>query len=180
MAGFLKNVVDRTFQQSGKITFSEEPTIERKDIIEYDHRMRASGLDKFNYPAFVAAVNFYKTQKDEQEHNACGAVVFYIKASMVEQILKAVGIRGFDEDEDESVAGKCAEFCLALTEEFKKELMNAGYANLIMSQPICAKNNIFQGVEFSYDQYDRFELSYSHSKQKVLVLDLTMANLPRH
>ena len=179
MAVLLKNLVEKILLESEKIIFTGESTVERKDLIEYDRRMRASGTDKFNYPAFVAAVNYYRNEREKMQHNACGALILYIRASAVDSILKNMGIRKYDDENEEEVAGKCADICLSLAEKFNKELMGAGYRELVLSQAIGAKNSIMQGVEFSYDQYDRYEIGFSQSKEKVMVLDLTMTAIPR-
>ena len=134
-------------------------------------------MERFNSPAFVGAVNFYRTEKDKLSHNACGAIVLYMRFTSSEQILKGVGIRGFDEDDDEAVAGKFGEFCLSMAEGFNAALTANGYPNLELSDAIVARNSIAKGVEFSYDQYDRYELSFVYKKEKILSADLTMTNI---
>ena len=179
MAILLKNTIEKIFKESEKAVFAGETKVERKDLIEYDRRMLASGTDKFNHPAYVAAVNFYRMEKDREQHNACGAIVLYVKSSAVEQILKSLKIRDFDDEDDEIVSGKCAELVQRIAEDFKRELKGIGYKELVLSQAVGAKNSIMKGVEFSYDQYDRYEIGFTQAKQKIMVLDLTMTTIPR-
>ena len=179
MAVVLKNVVDKTFRQSEKIIFTGDPTVERKGLIEYERRMRASGTDKFNHPAYVAAVNFYRSERDKDQHSASGAIILYIRVSAVDTILKSLNIRNYDDENEEEVAGKCSDVCLQLAQKFNRELMTIGYRELVLSPAIGAKNSIMQGVEFSYDQYDRYEIGFSFNKEKIMVLDLTMTTIPR-
>lgn len=179
MALLFKSVVEKMFRETEKVIFTGEPTVERKDLIEYERRMLASGTDRFNDPAYVAAVNFYRSERDKEQHNACGAIILYIRASVVDSILKKMNIRNYDDENEEEVAGKCSEICSIFAEKLNRELMDIGYKELVIGQAIGAKNSIMQGVEFSYDQYDRYEIGFTFNKVKILVLDLTMTAIPR-
>ena len=59
IAEILKEVVTAIFNEKGEIKFSKIP-LERKNIIEYQGKMRADGLEKFTGTAtYLSAVNFY-------------------------------------------------------------------------------------------------------------------------
>ena len=174
LAGVLKEVVQKMTARTGKINFTGDPKIERRDIIEYQRRMRVSGLEKFNKPAYVSGVSYFRTSKDQEEHKSCGALVLYIEEEFMETLLKALGHTTIDEDTEEALAKKCGEFCLTLAEQFKNEISSQGYNGLVSSEPVSFRNSIPLGLDFSYDQYDKYEVSFSIKNFRVLVAEVTM------
>ena len=177
-ADILKELINRIFQKYGKFQFSQDPEIHRRDIMEYQRHMRVSGLEKFNAPAYVAAVSLYRSQKDAEIHHACGVLVVYILDQNLKKFFEAVGITGFDEDDPEAVMKKCVEFSQTIAAEFKQELIHKGYPELFTSPPAASRNTIDEGVEFSFDQYEKAEVGFFVKKVKSLVLDITLVNLP--
>ena len=64
LAGTLAEVVEKSFRGATPVNFSDKPAIEIRDIIEYDGRMRVSGMEIFNGPTYISAVNFYRSAKE--------------------------------------------------------------------------------------------------------------------
>ncbi len=179
MAGLLKGAIRQVFDKNAKEPFDGEPTIEKKDIIEYHNRMRASAIDKFNNPAYCAAIQFYKNENSRESHDACGVVIVSLRENNGEVVLKAAGIHGFDEDDFQAMSEKTGEFCGAIGQEFQHSLTTQGYPQLVLSFPVHQRNSISNGVEFSYDQYERCEIGYSFKKNKILVVEIAMAQLAK-
>lgn len=176
-ATLIKDVLEKIFQRIGRLTFSQEATIERKDILEYERKMRISALEKFNTAGYVAAINYYKTQRDKDINKACGAMVVYLVEQGIGKLLEATGIPKFDEDDSELVIDKCCVFCQNVSNGFVRDLATKGYKDVIPSDPFGNRNTIPQGVDFSYDQYDKYDISFTVKDTKVIVIEITMANL---
>ena len=88
--------------------------------------------------------------------------------------------RGQADDEDvEKMMALCGEFCKKIADDFHKELSTKGYIELNMSPPENYLNSVPVGIDFSLDQYDQYEISFTFKKGKVLIYELTMASLPR-
>ena len=67
-AELLNQGVVALFKERGEIKFTSDPVMERKRLIEFDGRMRADGMEKFeNEPTYVSAVNFYANEKDMEK-----------------------------------------------------------------------------------------------------------------
>jgi len=175
IATTLQGSVESLFAAMSKVPFSQDPEISEKDIIEYNSRMRVFGLEKFNGPCFVASCSFYLSEENLKNHAAHGTVVIYLEEDMSTQLLKTLGYKDFNENDEESVLNVCGEFCTALSEQFKNDLQKIGYKDFKISEPLKYKNSISEGVEFNYDQYKMHEISFFMWKQKVLVCDVTMA-----
>ena len=170
-------VVEELFKSKPNVTFTKEAEFVQRDIIEYNSRMRIFGMEKFNGPCFISVINYYLTEVDLKAHKACGAVVLYIEESCAGKLLKSLGYKGFDDEDNDSVMKICGEFCTSLTDEYKKELSSLGYKDLASSTPSNFYNGVPDGVEFNYDEYVKYEMSFFLWKQKAIVLDITMKSL---
>ncbi len=177
-ANLLKGSIRKIFEKEGLFPFDGDPKLEKRDIIEYERRMRASSVDKFNAPAYTAAANFYRTAGDRQGRNAAGVVILSLKEGS-EPVIKRAGIRNFDEDDYEVVSEKCGELCEKFAKEFLNALAAAGFPQLIVSEAVHHRNNIPGGVEFSYDQYEEYQLVFHLKALPVMVVDISLAQLPK-
>ena len=170
-------VVENILKQKSILAFTKDPESVQRDIIEYDSRMRVFGMEKFNGPCFMSVINYYFSQEDLKNHKACGAFIFYVEESCAGKLLKALGFKGFDDEDEAAVLKICGEFCEVLAGEYKNELSNVGYKDLVLSAPTNYHNVVPEGVEFSYDEYVKYEMSFHLWKQKAVVVDITMKSL---
>lgn len=167
-------VVEDTIKGMSSLTFSKDSHFDKREIIEYQSRMRVFGMEKFNGPCYIGVVNYYFSAEDQKNHDACGVFILFIEETNVGKFLKSLGYRGFDEDEEKSVYKPLGEFTEVLSSNFKKEIQSLGYQNLISSTPACYHNDISSGVEFSYDQYAKYESSFYLWKDKIVVVEVTI------
>lgn len=170
------NVAQQAFNStSGKVVPSDEPTNRTQNIIEYQGRMSASGMDKFNAPTYVAGVSLYLSEQDREKHKAKGAMVLYLEASNADKFFKGFGQQITDEDDEEEAAAACGQICVMLAEKLKNSLSDSGFPSLVLSKPVCNKNGLPEGVDFSSDQKQKQEISFYFWKKKAMVVDLTLA-----
>ena len=180
LTGAFMAAMGRMLEKMGAISPSEEPKIEESEIIEYDGKMRVSGMEKFNASSFVSVVNFYLNQGDMQrQQRPRGALVLFFEAENASKFLKAFGMRFADDEDDKSLMTACGETCEAVAAEFKGELARKGYVDLAVSKPRNYKNNVIEGIEYSPDQKTKQTISFFYFKTKTIAADLTMADLPR-
>lgn len=163
---------DGTF---GKLIPSDPSTQRTQNIIEYQGRMSATGMNKFNGPTHIAAVSFYSNEQDRDKHRAKGAIVIYLEASNTEKVLRAFGHTVGDDDEEEETLTACGKICVMLANKLKDSL---GCSSLVISEPATGKNNVPEGVDFSGDQNQMQEFSFYFWKKKAMVVDITMADVP--
>lgn len=173
MATKLAGIVEKTFKSATPpINLAENPLVVERYIIEYEGRMRVSGMEIFNGPTFISAINFYRSSKEQEENKACGAIVIYFEAENTEPFLRALGHKNIDEDDVQTVLNACGAVCKTIAERFKSEM---GFSDLILSAPKSFHNYVPSGIDFSYDQYQKFEISFFIKAQKILAVDLTMS-----
>ena len=165
----LKNMIQKT-----ALVFTKDPEISERNVVEYASRMRVSGLEKFNGPCFVAAVNYYLTPADEKAQKAHGALMIFLEEENAARFLKGMGYTGFHDDDEEMISQKSGELCTAVAENFKSDLSKLGQKDLILSKPVIQKNDIPEGVAFPYEQYKYSELSFHLWKKKIFVVDVVV------
>lgn len=173
----LMGIVKTTLENMCKLSFSQEPVMEVKNIIEYKGRMRISGMEKFNGPTYVSAINFYLNQADQDKNRACGIFVSYLESENAPKILRGMGY-DFDEDDDESIKDCFGEFCNVIAGSFKNEISNLDYLELLMSAPSKYINSVPDGMAFSYDQYEKVEVSFFYWNKKIIVAEVSLTDLP--
>lgn len=172
------NVVESSLQKMGNLTFTQPPEFSERKIIEYHSRMRVFGMEIFNGPCYISYVNFYLSESHVKAKNPIAAFVFYVEEENAAKIFKALGYKGFNEHEETTMLDTCGELCNMLAGNFKKEIAQLGYQDLVMSAPVSHYNSVPDGVDFHYDQYVKFETSFYLWKQKLLAIDVTMGLIP--
>lgn len=178
IATTMMGCVQETFEKMCNVSLSKAPEFNEKEIIEYDGRMRVFGLEKFDGPCYISAINFYVDKKHFEEKDSSGVVVLYIEEEAAEKLGKAMGQSEADLEDEEVVLDTCGEFCNVVVGQFKNELRALGYIDLIISAPIKHKNDISEGVDFQYSEKKLYELNFHVWKRKLIVVDITMAPVP--
>ncbi len=157
---------------------TDKPQVVENDILEYEGRLRVTGMEKFNAPSYVSVVNYYLSPGDKDRHRAKGALIVYVDSENAGKLFKALGFPTTDDEDDVSMMDSCGQFCTLIGEGFKSGLVNLGYVDLDMSSPHNYKNSVLHGVEYSTDQEKLHEFSFFYWKRKAIVVELTLAAIP--
>ena len=175
----IAGIVEEVIATNGNLPSTKPFEVATKPIEEYEDRMRIKATDKFGVAVYIAAINFYLNKPDMQAHRARGAMIMYMDIEVADKLFKAAGFKVPYDEDDESMMGLCGNLCQTITNSFKERLAAAGYLSLEVSAPAVYKNNISEGVEFSKEQEEKQELSFFFLKHKALVIEWTMAPIPR-
>lgn len=171
--------VKEIFKEKSDVGFSKEPTLERKNIIEYNGRMRADGMEKFNDPTFVSTVNYYVNAKDMEKHSAIGALVVYVEQSYIVSLLRLLKYPPIDDEDENAMKDSCGTLCNIFAGHFKSKISSMGCIELEMSPFSNYRNTAANGVEFCYKEYDKYEISFFLDNKKRLVVEMTMGAVPQ-
>jgi hypothetical protein len=175
ITGFIEDLITA----KGNLPSSKPFEVAAKPIEVYEDRMRVKASDKFDVSVYIAATNFYLNQGDMQAGRAKGALIVYMDLEVADKLFKAAGLKVPYDEDDESMLELCSSLCQLISDTLKTSLAAAGYANLLVSTPEVYKNSISHGVEFSKDQNEKQEISFYYLKHKALVIDWTMAPIPK-
>ena len=172
-----KNIAD-IFKEKG-VRLSQVPTLERKNILEYKGRMRADGMEKFNSPTFVAAVNYFVSSRDMQKNNALGTVIVYIEQNYVPTIMKLLKYPSINEENDDALCDSAGTLANIIAGRFKSAVSANGYIELEMSPFMSYRNTAPNGVAFCFKEYDKYQIGVFIFDKKRLVVELTMGHIPK-
>ena len=175
----LGEVISSMFDKKGGIKFSAKPSIERKDIIEWQGKMRIAGMEKFNEPTFISFVNYYLSEQDKQKKSVLGAVIIFVIEGQLVSILNKLGYPKVDDESETEMKEGCGKLCQDIGEAFKAKIGAMGYAEPLMTIPENYRSNVPQGVSFNFKEYDKFELNFSLENKKVLVIEMTLGPIRR-
>ena len=179
LANTLAESVVAIFKEKGEMKFSKPPAPKLKSIIEYNGRMRADGMEKFNNPTFVATVNFYLNAKEMEKHNALGAVVVYIEQGYVVDLLRLLKYPPVDDENMDALRDCCGTLCNIIAGRFKSAISSIGFIELEMSAFASYRNTAPRGVEFCFKEYNKYEIEFYITDIKRLVIEMTMAPIPK-
>jgi hypothetical protein len=175
LTGFIEEVMT----QKGNLVSAKPFEIAAKPIDEYEGSMLIKASDKFDVPVYIAAISIYLNKGDMQGHKAKGAVIIYTDIEVADKLFKAAGLQVPYDEDDESMMALCGSLCQLIANALKDRLAADGYASLEFSTPGVYKNTISEGVEFSKDQKEKQEISFYFLKHKALVVDWTLAPIPK-
>ena len=179
-ADFLEKGVVGLFTERGEIKFSNPPKKERRRIVEYDGRMRADGMEKFdNEPTYLSAVNFYANEADRKKGKTLGALIIYVGQAYITRLMKILQYPSIDDESDDALRDSCGTLCNIIAGRFKSELATAGHIELEMSHFMNFRNNSFRGIDFCYNEYDMYALEFYLEDKKRLVVEMTMGAIPK-
>jgi len=175
ITGFVEDLIST----KGNLVSSKPFETAAKAIDEYEGRMRIKATDKFDVAVYLAATNFYLNKADMQAHRARGALIIYMDIEVADKLFKAAGLQVPYDEDDESMLGLCGSLCQSIADALKDRLAEAGFHSLEVSTPEVYKNSISEGVEFSKEQDEKQEISFYFLKHKALVIEWTMAPIPK-
>ena len=175
LTGFIEELITK----QGTLVPTKPFEVAAKPIEEYEERMRVNATDKFDVSVFIAQMNFYLNKADAQAHRARGTMILYMDTEVADKLFKAAGLQVPYDEDDESMMALCGSLCQLIANALKDRLAAAGFLSLEVSAPAVYKNAISEGVEYCKDQDEKHELSFYFLKHKALVIEWTMAPIPK-
>ena len=178
-ANLLVKAIREMFWERAELKFSAMPKLERKNIIEYEKRMRVDGMEKFNHnPTFISTVNFYASELDMKKNKTLGALITYVEQSYIVELLKMLKYPPADDENEDAMKDCCGTLCNIIAGRFKSEVVAAGYIELEMSHFSNFRNTSFRGIDFCFNEFDKYEISFEIKGAKRLVVEMTMGTVP--
>lgn len=172
--------VRKIFREKGEIKLTREPLIEKKPITHFMRRMRVDPMEKFNAPAVVSYILFYKNLREMELEKPTGLLLSYIELSYLTHLLKILNYPEIDDDEEEQVEDACGAVCNIIAGYFKNELIALGYPALEMTSFESYINSVVTGVIYPAKAVNKYEISYVFGGRKRLVTEMVMLPLTRN
>lgn len=166
-------------ERNAEIKF-KPPVKNRQKIIEYDGKMRADGMEKFNNePTYVAAINYYASKVDMGKKKTLGVIIVYVEQNYMVKVMKLLQYPPVDDENEDALQDSCGTLCNIIAGRFKSEISKAGYIELEMSHFVTARNTVVPGVDFCFSEFDKFEIVFDIDNARRLVMEITMGIVPK-
>ncbi len=162
-------------QERDADAFAGKTTMKKKATMEYDGKLRISGMDIFNESTYISAVSFYSSEKAMASHQAIGATCFYVLKEKAPLLYKNLGLSGFNDEDDDQMVEYFGKFVTSVVDKFKSKAVGLGYSSLIASPPANYINSVPVGIDFSPDQFDQYQISFPYKGNPTMAADITMA-----
>ncbi|MEI6438097.1 MAG: hypothetical protein WCO69_05050 [Candidatus Omnitrophota bacterium] len=172
--------VRKVLSQKGDIHLSQEPRISEKETIQFAHRMRVDGLEKFNGRTLIAALNFYIDKEHMDHDKALGALIVYIPEDYIARLMWLLEYGRIDEDDEDEVLDACGTVTNLIAGYFIKELSGHGYVHLEMGHFTTFVNSPLNGIDFHSQEKVKHEMEIFIRDEKRMVLELTMGHVKRY
>jgi len=163
-----------------ELNFTKTPVKERKQIIEYEGRLRADGMEKFNNePTYVSAINFYASALDMEKRRTLGVIITYVEQNYIATMMRLLKYPPIDDESDRAMLDSCGTLCNIVSGRFKSEIAKAGYIELEMSHFITYRNSAVVGIEFCPTEFFMYRTDFEIDGKKRLVIEMSMGHVPR-
>lgn len=107
-------------------------------------------------------------------------LVVYLERKFLPEFLRLLQYPYIDSDDDTEVKDGCGTLVNIIAGQYKKEMANLGYKDLMMSPFESGINTAADGVGIPYGATEKFELSFEVEGAKSLVVEMmTLAVLPK-
>ncbi len=179
-AEVLKRSVIALFKERGNVVFTKPPQLTRRPIIEYEGKIRADGMDKYNNEvAYVSAVNFYSDVAALEKKKPLGVLVVYVQFEFLPRLMKLLQYPPIDDEKEQALLDSIGTLCNIVSGRFKSEIKAAGYKDLEMSHFINYRNNAVVGVSYNPKESEYYEMVCEIEGKRRLAIDLTMSPIPK-
>lgn len=180
IAEILAASVEALFKERGEIVFSEKSKLELKQIIEYDGKIRANGIERYEGEVtYVSAVNFYANAAGLEKRKTLGALIIYVEKEYLPKLMKLLQYPPVDDEIEQAMLDSIGTLCNIVSGRFKSEIKNAGYVDLEMSHFINYRNNAVVGIDFCSKEFDYYEMDCYIDGVRRVSFDMTMGIIPK-
>lgn len=179
-AEILQRSIVALFKERGDITFSEKPRLEKKQIIEYEGKIRANGIERFDGEVtYVSAVNFFANAADLKKKKTLGALIVYVQGEFLPKLIKMLQYPPIDDENEQAMLDSIGTLCNIASGRFKSEIKDSGYVDLEMSHFINYRNNAVVGIDFCRSEYYFYEVDCFIDGKRQICFDMTMGPVPK-
>lgn len=163
-----------------EVHFTKPPVKTKRKIFDYEGKMRADGMEKFdNEPTYVSAVNYYESAAHMEKKKAIGALIVYVAQDYIVSLMKLLKYPPVDDENEMAMLDSCGTLGNIIAGRFKSEISAAGCIELEMSHFITYRNAAVVGVDFYRSEFFLYQLDFEIDGKKRLVLEMSLGIVPK-
>jgi len=175
----LTAAVKKIFFEKSATTFSAEPIIERNLVTQFVQKMRVDAMEKFNSTTVFSALQFALNEQGLERQEYLVTLVVYLEQKFLPEFLRLLKYSYIDSDDEAEVKDGCGTLVNLIAGQYKREMANLGYKDLMMSHFDSFINTAPDGIGIPKGTTEKYEISFEVEGTKRLVVEmLTTAILP--
>jgi CheY-like chemotaxis protein len=167
----------KIFFEKSKMTFSNEPMLEKKVITQFVHRMRVDAMEKFNATTIFSTLQFAANEEALEQKQYMVTLVVYLEKEFLPEFLRLLDYPYIDSDEDDECKDGCGTLANLIGGQYKRELASLGYKDLEMSPFQSFINTAADGVGIPKDVTEKYEISFEVEGTKRLVVEMAALDM---
>ncbi len=172
--------VKKVFYEKSGTTFSSEPQIEKKPVIQFVHKMRVDAMEKFNTTTVFSVIEFAATQEALAQQEYLITIIIYLEQKFLPDFLRLLQYPYIESDEEMEVKDGCGTLGNLIAGQYKKEIAVLGFRDIMMSPFESFINTVGDGVGIPNGATEKYELAFEVEGIKRMVVEMvTLAKLPK-
>ena len=176
----LTAAIKKIFFEKSETTFSSEPTLEKKPITQFVHRMRIDAMGKFNTTTVFSTIQFAANEEDLQRKEYMLTLIVYLEEKFLPEFLRLLQYPYIESDNEDEVKDGCGTLVNLIAGQYKREMASLGYKDLMMSPFQSYINTTPDGIGIPRGLSDKYELGFEVEGVRCLVVEMvTLDMLPK-
>ncbi len=176
----LTAAVKKIFYEKTATTFTGEPKMVKKPIIHFVRRMRVDAMEKFNTTTVFSVVEFAPNEEGLHKQAYMVSLIIYLEQKFLPEFLRLLQYPYIDSDDEEEVKDGCGTIANLIGGQYKRELAQLGYKDMMMSPFESHINSAMDGVGIPDGPTEKYEISFEIEGAKRLVVEMiTLEMLPK-
>ena len=173
--------VKKIYYEKSGTTFSGEPKLVKKPIIQFIRRMRVDAMEKFNSTTAFSVVQFAPNEEGlEKQAYMVTPLVVYLEQKFLPEFLRLLQYPYIDSDDEMEVKDGCGTIANIVGGQYKREMAVLGYKDMMMSAFESYINTAADGVGIPDGPTEKYEISFEVEGTKRLVVEMiTLSMLPK-
>ena len=176
----LSAAVKKIFYEKSEMTFSSEPSLEKKPIVLYFNEMRVDAMEKFNSTTVFSVIDFAATEEGLENHKYLITIIVYLEKDFLPEFLRLLQYPYIDSDDEIEVKDGCGTLVNLIAGQYKREMANLGYKDVMMSPFESYINTAMDGVLIPKGVTEKYAINFEIDGVKRLAVEMvTQAKLSK-
>ncbi len=166
--------VKKIFYAKSKLKFSDEPVLEKRNIIKYYDTMRVDAMEKFNEATIFSVIEFASSDEALKRQEYIVTLVVFLSKEFLADFLSLMQYPYIDFDNDFELQDGCGTLVNLIAGHYKREMAALKYKDLAMSSFEVILIRRPGGLPSLRDKY-KYEISFEIEGVKRLVVEVVLS-----
>ena len=167
--------VKKIFYAKSKLKFSDEPVLEKRNIIKYYDTMRVDAMEKFNEATIFSVIEFASSDEALKRQEYIVTLVVFLSKEFLADFLSLMQYPYIDFDDDFELQDGCGTLVNLIAGHYKREMAALKYKDLAMTSFESYINSAARGIAIPQGATYKYEISFEIESVKRLVVEVVLS-----